>query len=389
MCMFDRYLRLKAKQYASDTTCYVHLFLQESSVASSSVNPKDSDPLVDPQKQSQGDDTSKVPLPDTKASTTDDQPSGSNTESKSPTLTKKIWDCKPCNKVFSTLKLLRKHKNKVHTVTDESGVYYPCAKCGERFTIATKRDQHWIQCAEYRPHACKICQKTFRARASLIAHSRTHTGELPFACEICGKGYKAKDQLIIHVRMHKGERPFSCSICGKGFTSGGNLYSHQLSHSEGKHSCSFCGKKFTTRTCLEKHVRKHTGEKPFQCHICGKNFSQKNKLDAHAVVHSGEKPVECKICKQKFSHKTAMARHLRVHSGERPYSCDVCDKSFFTRGELTTHTMSHTGVKPHTCSQCGRGFLRPSLLHKHREQCFPKHSKRDLPDFPYPSHPYV
>lgn len=104
-----------------------------------------------------------------------------------------------------------------------------------------------------------------------------------------------------------------------------------------KYKCVFCDRPFEYISHLDRHIRKHSGEKPFVCALCGRRFAQKTYLTTHERTHSGERPYACIECGKSFSQKSSLNVHLRSHTGEKPYSCSECGKSYAYKQGFNTH----------------------------------------------------
>ena len=60
------------------------------------------------------------------------------------------------------------------------------------------------------------------------------------------------------------------------------------------YKCDLCKKSFTRVDSLGRHIKIHTGAKPFQCKFCDKKFPQNDQLKEHkARQHYESKNIKC------------------------------------------------------------------------------------------------
>ncbi|KAM9700005.1 LOW QUALITY PROTEIN: early growth response protein 4 [Menidia menidia] len=97
------------------------------------------------------------------------------------------------------------------------------------------------------------------------------------------------------------------------------------------------------RRAAPPHQRGGPKAKPFTCtvHGCERRFSRSDELNRHVRIHTGQKPFTCAICARSFSRSDHLTTHTRTHTGEKPFSCEVCGKRFARSDERKRHGRVH------------------------------------------------
>ncbi|KAG8196426.1 hypothetical protein JTE90_009056 [Oedothorax gibbosus] len=89
--------------------------------------------------------------------------------------------------------------------------------------------------------------------------------------------------------------------------------------------------------------------KPDVCEQWGKSFNERSPSQTYRFKPS----------------KGDLHKHVRIHTGVKPYQYELCNKTLTQKPDLQSHFLTYTGVNPHVCNVCHEAYLDRSTLQKH------------------------
>lgn len=71
--------------------------------------------------------------------------------------------------------------------------------------------------------------------------------------------------------------------------------------------------RFNSSDHVKRHMRTHTGERPYKCQYCERSYAQSNDLLKHTRIHVGENTYKCNLCTAAFRLQAQLREHYRIH----------------------------------------------------------------------------
>ncbi|XP_033742073.1 LOW QUALITY PROTEIN: gastrula zinc finger protein xFG20-1-like [Pecten maximus] len=238
---------------------------------------------------------------------------------------------------------------------------------------------------------CKRCGEVASDGPAFVHHNlNVHN---VFTCQICYNTFTCRNNMKRHIRLHTGYKPYQCSLCSESFTRKDDIKRHLIRHNYSKpFRCNLCGKGYMDRKTIKTHMRKeHLRKLVHVCPTCGESFDDDQKFQIHKKDHPELKVFQCSACHFTGSNSLMYNKHLLTHDPARTFTCSACDLDFNDPFKYTNHVKKHryeTNFTSYHCCFCHQicSTYDQFIKHEHTHAQAKRHTCTIcLKQFRYPS----
>ncbi|XP_012266949.2 ras-responsive element-binding protein 1 [Athalia rosae] len=242
------------------------------------------------------------------------------------------YKCNQCpSSTFSTLGNLKKHLSSKHTTcgpssrshsplsesqnspneslkqNDQSGYESPSSSVEEPARTSPTIPEDSIKAT---PNSSTSTETPQSSKTSPECGSTVSScsSELPFKCHLCDGSFAERQDCLEHIKLdHRSEYEL---LLVKGAL---DMAAETETHPEEQ----------------QQHSQQH----------CDDGEGQRGKFPDYA-----NRKVVCAFCMRRFWSAEDLRRHMRTHTGERPFTCDICRRKFTLKHSMLRHRKKHGSV---------------------------------------------